>query len=89
MKNNEKRDKEAQDMMREMKVNNRDMLMAQQIECIGESSCQFFMQTLWLMPNLVVEHKETTNLDDLFNIRNLSVVMSFITMGMSYTSIRL
>ena len=62
--------------------------MAQQVECTGESSYQFFMQTLWLMPNLVVEQKEKTSLEDLFNFRIFSVVMSFITMGMSYTSIR-
>ena len=95
MKNNEKRDEEAQDMMREMKVNNRDMLMAQQIECIGESSFQFFMQTLWLMPTLLmlwwdkVSIVETVNLDELFNMRTLSLAISFLTMGISYTNIRL
>ena len=36
-----------------VKVNNRDILMAQQVECTGESSFQFFMQTLWLMPTLM------------------------------------
>ena len=77
------------DVQEMLKVNNRDILMAQQVECTGESSFQFFMQTLWLMPTLVVEQKETTNLEDLFNIRIFSVVMSFITMGMSYTTIRL
>ena len=68
--------------------------MAQQVECTGESSFQFFMQTLWLMPTLMVlwwdkvSSAETANLDDLFNRRIFSVAMSFITMGMSYTSIR-
>ena len=80
---------DKKDAEKKLKVNNRDILMAQQVECTGESSFQFFMQTLWLMPTLVVEQKETTNLEDLFNIRTFSVVMSFITMGMSYTSIRL
>ena len=77
-----------------LKVNNRDILMAQQVECTGESSFQFFMQTLWLMPTLMVlwwdkvSSAETANLDDLFNLRTFSVAMSFVTMGMSYTSIR-
>ena len=77
------------DVQEKMKLNDRDILMAQQVECTGESSFQFFMQTLWLMPTLLMEQKETTNLEDLFNIRIFSVVMSFITMSMSYTSIRL
>ena len=84
-KSEKARNKEVQE---KLKKNNRDILMAQQVECTGESSFQFFMQTLWLMPNLVVEQKEKTSLEDLFNFRIFSVVMSFITMGMSYTSIR-
>ena len=72
-----------------MKVNNKDIFISQLLECTGESSFQFFMQTLWLMPTLVVEQRGTNNLEDLFNIRTFSVVMSFITMGMSYTTIRL
>ena len=85
------RHKEDQKRLRR---NNRDILMAQQVECTGESSFQFFMQTLWLMPTLMVlwwdkvSSTETANLDDLFNLRTFSVAMSFITMGMSYTSIR-
>ena len=82
------------DIQEKMKVNSRDILMAQQVECIGESSFQFFIQTLWLMPTLLVlwwdtvRSKGTTNLEDLFNIRILSVAMSFISMGISYTNIR-
>ena len=76
--------KEVQAML---KKNNIDNLMAQQLECIGESSFQFFMQTLWLMPTLVLE---TTSLDDLFkNTRVVILVLSFFSMGNSYTSIRL
>ena len=77
------------DVQEKMKLNDRDILMAQQVECTGESSFQFFMKTLWLMPTLLMEQKETTNFEDLFNIRVLSVVISFVTMGKSYTSIRL
>ena len=88
-KKNYEREKAGNKKVQEkLKKNNRDILMAQQVECTGESSFQFFMQTLWLMPNLVVEQKKKTSLEDLFNFRNFSVVMSFITMGMSYTSIR-
>ena len=76
--------KEVQEML---KKNNIDNLMAQQVECIGESSFQFFTQTLWLMPSLVME---TTSLEDLFkNKRVIFLVLSFISMGISYSSIRL
>ena len=77
------------EVQEKLKRNNIDILMAQQVECIGESSFQFFMQTLWLMPNLVLELKENSSWNDLFLIiMTISVVVSFMGMSYTYTSIR-
>ena len=78
----------------EVKTNNRNIMMAKQVECTGESSFQFFMQTLWLMPTLLtlwwdkITNADKPNLEDLVNMRSLSVTISFITMAHSYTSIK-
>ena len=91
----EEEQEREEEVQKKLKVNNRDILMAQQMECTGESSFQFFMQTLWLMPTLLilwwdkVRIAETANFDDLFNMRTLSLTISFLTMGISYTNIRL
>ena len=80
-----------EEVQEKIKKNNIDILMGQQVECTLESSFQFFMQTLWLMPALVPTFVlATTSWDDLLKDKRVrSVAISFISMGNSYTSIRL
>ena len=83
------------DVGREMKKNDRDTLNSQIVESTCESSFQFFLQTLWMMPNIIFialdtsnYHKHGNTLDFINWWRLFSVVSSFLSVGFAFSNIR-
>ena len=61
------------------------------IESSSESTFQFFFQTTYLVPTIVLNFSKASGSNDiniLFNLRMFSILSSFFTVAFSYFSIR-
>ena len=74
-----------------MEVNENCVVMSMIIEAVVESSFQFYFQTTFLVPVIIVKILNIQNvklLTDFFNWRVFSISMSFITISWSFYNIR-
>ena len=77
--------------MKETEAHDQMVVISMVIESSVESSFQFFMQTAFVMPTLILAFTGTsgsTNLEDVFNLRTLSILSSFLSFAMAFYSIR-
>ena len=78
--------------MEEIEKNDMIMVLSLVIESSLESSFQFFLQTVYALPTLILAYTESSgffDLEDLFNWRTVSILSSFGSFAMAYYAIRL
>ncbi len=82
--NNDKTKKEYEETnnkcMKEIEKNDRILVLSMVIESSLESSFQFFMQTIYALPTLILAITGSAgsfDLEDLFNLRTVSILSSF------------
>ena len=78
--------------MEEIAKYDRIMVLSLVIESSLESSFQFFMQTIYALPTLILAftgNSGSFGLEDLFNLRTVSILSSFGSFAMAYYAIRL
>ena len=78
--------------MGEIEKNDRIVVLSLVIESSLESSFQFFLQTIYALPTLILAFTGSPgsfDLEDLFNLRTVSILSSFGTFAMAYFAIRL
>ena len=74
-----------------MEANENCVVMSMIIEAVVESSFQFYFQTTFLVPVIIVKILNIQNvklLTDIFNWRVFSIAMSFVTISWSFYNIR-
>ena len=74
-----------------MEANENSVVMSMIIEAVVESSFQFYFQTTFLVPVIIVNILNIQNvklLTDFFNWRVFSISMSFVTISWSFFNIR-
>eukprot|EP00092_Neocalanus_flemingeri_P008776 GFUD01009449.1.p1 GENE.GFUD01009449.1~~GFUD01009449.1.p1 ORF type:complete len:958 (+),score=187.13 GFUD01009449.1:48-2921(+) len=83
-------DKDINDIREEIYEYQETVALALLIEASSESSFQFYFQTLYRMPIVYEGYEAMQNhlLSNLFNWRNVSILVSFFTMSYSYYTIR-
>ena len=77
--------------MDKMEANENCVVMSMIIEAVVESSFQFYFQTTFLVPVIIVKILDIENvklLTDIFNWRVFSIAMSFVTISWSFYNIR-
>ena len=77
--------------MEEIEKYDRIMVLSLVIESSLESSFQFFMQTIYALPTLILAFTGSPgsfDLEDLFNLRTVSILSSFGSFAMAYYAIR-
>ena len=78
--------------MEEIEKNDRIVVLSMVIESSLESSFQFFLQTVYALPTLILAFTGSSgsfDLEDLFNLRTVSILSSFGSFAMAYYAIRL
>ena len=78
--------------MNEIEKNDRIVVLSLVIESSLESSFQFFLQTVFALPTLILAftcNSGRIHLEDLFNLRTVSILSSFGSFAWTYFSIRL
>ena len=78
--------------MEEIEKNDRIVVLSLVIEASLESSFQFFLQTVYSLPTLILAFTGSTgsfDMEDLFNLRTVSILSSFGSFAMAYYAIRL
>ena len=77
--------------MEEIEKNDRIVVLSLVIESSLESSFQFFLQTIYALPTLILAFTGSPgsfDLEDLFNLRTVSILSSFGSFAMAYYAIR-
>ena len=77
--------------MDKLEANENCVVMSMIIEAVVESSFQFYFQTTFLVPVIIVKIIHIQNvklLTDIFNWRVFSIAMSFVTISWSFYNIR-
>ena len=77
--------------MKEIEKNDRIVVLSLVIESSLESSFQFFLQTIYALPTLILAFTGSPgsfDLEDLFNLRTVSILSSFGSFAMAYYAIR-
>ena len=78
--------------MKEIEKNDRIVVLSLVIESSMEASFQFFLQTVFALPTLILAftcNSGSVDLEDLFNLRTVSILSSFGSFAMAYFAIRL
>ena len=71
--------------------NDRILVLSMVIESSLESSFQFFLQTVYALPTLILAFTGSPgsfDMEDLFNLRTVSILSSFGSFAMAYYAIR-
>ena len=79
-------------LMRDIEKNDRIVVLSLVIESSMEASFQFFLQTCFTLPTLILAftgNSGSFDLEDLFNLRTASILSSFGSFAMAYFAIRL
>ena len=77
--------------MEKIEKNDRIVVLSLVIESSLESSFQFFLQTIYALPTLILAFTGSPgsfDLEDLFNLRTVSILSSFGSFAMAYYAIR-
>ena len=88
----QKYEKTKNKCMEEIEKNDRIMVLSLVIESSLESSFQFFLQTVYALPTLILAFTGSSgsfDLEDIFNLRTLSILSSFGSFAVAYFGIRL
>ena len=78
--------------MKEIEKNERIVVLSLVIESSMEASFQFFLQTVYALPTLILAftgNSGSFDLEDLFNLRTVSILSSFGTFAIAFFAIRL
>ena len=84
-------EKTKNEWMEEIEKNDRIVVLSLVIESSLESSFQFFLQTIYALPTLILAFTGSPgsfDLEDLFNLRTVSILSSFGSFAMAYYAIR-
>ena len=87
----QKYEKIKNECMEEIEKNDRIVVLSLVIESSLESSFQFFLQTIYALPTLILAFTGSSgsfDVEDLFNLRTVSILSSFGTFAMAYFAIR-
>ena len=78
--------------MKRIEKNDRIVVLSLVIESSMEASFQFFLQTVYALPTLILAftgNSGSFDLEDLFNLRTFSILSSFGSVARAYFAIRL